>query len=105
MSELRITPDRTAAHCRSCGSTDLTVFLSLGKILESVPPEELVGDDYPYISTFTDSMLKHSEANVKERLAERKLGANSLVVELASNDGYLLQYYKAAGVPVLGFVF
>jgi len=136
MSELRITPDRTDAHCRSCGSTDLTVFLSLGnlplsdgflearqlidneprypldvafcancslvQILETVPPEELFGSDYPYFSSFTDTLLKHSEANVKERLAERKLGADSLVVELASNDGYLLQYYKAAGVPVLG---
>jgi SAM-dependent methyltransferase len=136
MSDLNITPDRTDAHCRSCGSTDLNVFLSLGnlplsdgflearqlvdneprypldvafcsncslvQILETVPPEELFGADYPYFSSFTDTLLKHSEANVKERIAERELGAGSLVVELASNDGYLLQYYKAAGVPVLG---
>ena len=136
MSELRITPDRTDAHCRSCGSTDLTVFLSLGnlplsdgflearqlidneprypldvafcancslvQILETVPPEELFGSDYPYFSSFTYTLLRHSESNVKERIEERRLGASSLVVELASNDGYLLQYYKARGVPVLG---
>ena len=136
MSEQATTPDRTHAHCRSCHSTDLTIFLSLGnlplsdglleprqlvdneprypldvafcgscslvQILETVPPEELFGADYPYFSSFTDTLLRHSEANVKERIAERKLGADSLVVELASNDGYLLQYYKSAGVPVLG---
>jgi SAM-dependent methyltransferase len=131
-----IAAHRTDAHCRSCGSTQLSIFLSLGdlplsdvfleasqlvdneprypldvafcatcslvQILETVPPEELFGADYPYFSSFTDTLLRHSEANVKERIAERKLGSDSLVVELASNDGYLLQYYKAGGVPVLG---
>jgi SAM-dependent methyltransferase len=131
-----IRAQRTDAHCRSCGSTELSIFLSLGdlplsdgflearqlvdneprypldvafcstcslvQILETVPPEELFGADYPYFSSFTDTLLRHSEANVKERIAERKLGPDSLVVELASNDGYLLQYYKADGIPVLG---
>jgi SAM-dependent methyltransferase len=131
-----ITTQRTGAQCRSCGSPELSIFLSLGnlplsdgflearqlvdteprypldvafcatcslvQILETVPPEELFGADYPYFSSFTDTLLRHSEANVKERIAERKLGSGSLVVELASNDGYLLQYYKAGGVPVLG---
>ena len=81
------------AFCATC---------SLVQILETVPPEELFGADYPYFSSFTDTLLRHSEANVKERIAERKLDAGSLVVELASNDGYLLQYYQADGVPVLG---
>jgi SAM-dependent methyltransferase len=81
------------AFCATC---------SLVQILETVPPEELFGADYPYFSSFTDTLLRHSEANVKERIAERKLGSDSLVVELASNDGYLLQYYKADGVRVLG---
>jgi len=81
------------AFCSSC---------SLVQILETVPPEELFGADYPYFSSFTDTLLRHSEANVNERVKERRLGGDSLVVELASNDGYLLQYYKAQGVPVLG---
>jgi SAM-dependent methyltransferase len=136
MTKLDISPDRTDAHCRSCGGTDLSIFLSLGnlplsdgfleprqlvdneprypldvafcstcslvQILETVPPEELFGADYPYFSSFTDTLLRHSEANVTERITERKLGPDSLVVELASNDGYLLQYYQARGVPVLG---
>jgi SAM-dependent methyltransferase len=136
MTTLNIGTERTGAHCRSCGSTELSVFLSLGnlplsdgfldprqlvdneprypldvafcstcslvQILETVPPEELFGADYPYFSSFTDTLLRHSEANVNERIAERKLGGDSLVVELASNDGYLLQYYKSRGIPVLG---
>ena len=75
---------------------------ALVQILETVPPEELFGADYPYFSSFTDALLQHSAANVAARIAERRLDANSLVVELASNDGYLLQYYRARGIPVLG---
>lgn len=72
------------------------------QILHDVQPEELFGDDYPYFSSFSDHLLDHSRANVERILAERGLGADSLVVELASNDGYLLQYFCDAGVPVLG---
>ena len=75
---------------------------ALVQILETVPPEKLFGADYPYFSSFTDTLLRHSESNVRERVAERNLGPQSLVVELASNDGYLLQYYRERGIPVLG---
>ena len=75
---------------------------ALAQILETVPPEQLFGADYPYFSSFTDALLKHSAANVAARIAERRLDGDSLVVELASNDGYLLQYYRARGIPVLG---
>ena len=81
------------AFCEGC---------TLVQILETVPPEELFGADYPYFSSFTDALLRHSEANVERRIAERGLGPDSLVIELASNDGYLLQYYQAHGVPVRG---
>ncbi|HEX3844175.1 MAG TPA: class I SAM-dependent methyltransferase [Steroidobacteraceae bacterium] len=75
---------------------------ALVQILETVPPERLFGADYPYFSSFTDALLKHSAANVEARIAERRLDGQSLVVELASNDGYLLQYYRTHGIPVLG---
>jgi SAM-dependent methyltransferase len=81
------------AFCMSC---------ALVQILETVPPEELFGADYPYFSSFTDTLLRHSHANVIERIEERRLGQSSLVIELASNDGYLLQYYRTRGIPVLG---
>jgi SAM-dependent methyltransferase len=75
---------------------------SLVQILETVPAEVLFGEDYPYFSSFSEALLAHSKTNVDARLAERDLGGESLVVELASNDGYLLQYYAREGVPVLG---
>jgi SAM-dependent methyltransferase len=125
-----------STRCRSCGSTGLSPFLSLGEqpladglrraedlarpeprypldvafcpectlvqILYTVPPTELFGADYPYYSSFSDYLLEHSRRNVEALIAERRLGPESLVIELASNDGYLLQYYQAAGIPVLG---
>ena len=74
---------------------------SLVQITETVPPEELFRD-YLYFSSFSDTMLRHAQAIVERVLEWRPLDANSLAVEIASNDGYLLQYYKQAGIPVLG---
>jgi SAM-dependent methyltransferase len=72
------------------------------QILETVNPELLFCDNYPYFSSFSDTLLEHSRSNVEELVRVRNLGRESLVVELASNDGYLLQFYQRAGVPVLG---
>src|SRR6266851_4465170 len=74
---------------------------TLVQITETVPPEELFRE-YLYFSSFSDTMLRHAQTIVARMLEERSLGAASLAVEIASNDGYLLQYYKRAGVPVLG---
>jgi SAM-dependent methyltransferase len=74
---------------------------SLVQITETVPPEKLFRE-YLYFSSFSDTMLRHARQLVDELIASRKLGVENLVVELASNDGYLLQYYKQAGVRVLG---
>jgi len=74
---------------------------SLVQITETVPPEKLFGE-YLYFSSFSDTMLRHAEEVVGRLVPSRGLGTESLVVEIASNDGYLLQYYKRAGVPVLG---
>jgi SAM-dependent methyltransferase len=74
---------------------------SLVQILETVPPEILFRD-YPYFSSFADTMLRHAETLAAEMLASRTLGPGSLVMEAASNDGYLLRSYQRAGVGVLG---
>jgi len=79
--------------CRDC---------SLVQIDHTVAPEELFGNDYPYFSSVSDALQRHTIANVQDILARRKLTPDSLVVELASNDGYLLKHYKAAGHKVLG---
>jgi SAM-dependent methyltransferase len=74
---------------------------SLVQITETVPPEKLFRD-YLYFSSFSDTMLRHAQTIVERVLKSRPLDAKSLAVEIASNDGYLLQYYKQAGIPVLG---
>jgi len=79
--------------CPNCG---------LLQIDETVPPEILFCEDYPYFSSFSDFLLRHSRDNVLELIESRSLGPNSLAVELASNDGYLLKNYVEKGVPVLG---
>lgn len=82
-----------AAFCEAC---------SLVQILDTVAPEDLFDHAYPYYSSFSPALLAHSRENALDLLARRRLGADSLVVELASNDGYLLKNYVESGVPVLG---
>jgi SAM-dependent methyltransferase len=72
------------------------------QILETVPPEVLFCDDYPYYSSFSPALLEHSRENALGLIEARKLTSDSLVVELASNDGYLLKNYVEKGIPVLG---
>jgi SAM-dependent methyltransferase len=79
--------------CPQCG---------LMQIRETVPPEVLFCEDYPYFSSFSDALLRHSRDNVLELIESRRLGPDSLAVELASNDGYLLKNYLERGIPVLG---
>jgi SAM-dependent methyltransferase len=74
---------------------------SLVQITETVPPEQLFRS-YLYFSSFSETMLAHARELSARFRRELSLGAASLVVEVASNDGYLLQYYKQAGIPVLG---
>lgn len=73
----------------------------LVQLEEYVSPAEIF-NDYAYFSSFSTSWLEHAR-NYTQAMTQRfGLGAQSKVVELASNDGYLLQYFKAAGVGVLG---
>ncbi len=66
-----------------------------------VTPGELFSD-YAYFSSYSDSWVEHARRFAESATAELGLGPESLVVEVASNDGYLLQHFVAAGVPVLG---
>ena len=74
---------------------------TLIQITETVPPEQLFRE-YFYLSSFSDTLLRHAEETASQVSVSRHLDSNSLVIEIASNDGYLLQYYKRAGIPVLG---
>lgn len=82
----------TLAFCPAC---------TLLQIRETVSPEVLFGN-YVYFSSFSDAMLAHA-ANVAAKLTERcDLTPDSQVIEIASNDGYLLKNFVARGIPVLG---
>jgi len=75
---------------------------SLLQIAETVSPETLFCEDYPYYSSFSPALLEHSRRNAEDLIERRRLGPESLVVELASNDGYMLKNFAAAEIPVLG---
>ena len=73
----------------------------LMQITEVVPPAELFGN-YLYFSSFSDAMLRHAREAAGRLVASEGLGPGSFVVEVASNDGYLLRNFVDAGVPCLG---
>ena len=71
------------------------------QITETVPPVELF-QSYVYFSSYSDSMLEHARRAVDRYVDEFSLGRAELVLEIASNDGYLLQYFTRHGVPCFG---
>jgi SAM-dependent methyltransferase len=71
------------------------------QITDLVPPTQLFSE-YLYFSSFSDALLRHSRAAVEQHIREFHLGPQSHVVEVASNDGYLLQNFVAAKIPCLG---
>ena len=82
-----------AFACDACG---------LVQIHDIAAREAHFNRDYAYFSSFSDTWLAHAESYAHTMIARQGLGPTSQVVEVASNDGYLLRYFKAAGVPVLG---
>lgn len=75
---------------------------SLVQITEKVPPEILFGRDYPYFSSVSPSLLKHFGDSALNSIESRQLDTHSLVIEAASNDGYMLQNFRDRDIPVLG---
>jgi hypothetical protein len=63
---------------------------------------EDIFSDYAYFSSYSDSWVAHAKRYATSMIESLKLGPDSLVTEVASNDGYLLQHFLAAGIPVLG---
>lgn len=70
--------------------------------LEEYESAESIFSDYAYFASYSDSWLKHCEKYCTEMTRRFGLGTQSFVAEVASNDGYLLQYFVRQGVPVLG---
>jgi 2-polyprenyl-3-methyl-5-hydroxy-6-metoxy-1,4-benzoquinol methylase len=78
--------------CDNCYLVQLPEFSS---------PENIFSD-YAYFSSYSDSWLKHCETYVERVISRFRFDPDSMVVEIGSNDGYLLKYFKERGVPVLG---
>lgn len=74
---------------------------TLVQITETVPPEQLFRE-YLYFSSFSETILQHAQVLVGRLIQARRLDKASMVIEIASNDGYLLQHYHRQGIPVLG---
>jgi SAM-dependent methyltransferase len=74
----------------------------LAQVDEHKAATEIFDADYTYFSSFSRSWLAHCERFARAAVERFGLGAGSKVIEVASNDGYLLQYFQQAGVPVLG---
>lgn len=82
-------------HAYVCGSCHLV------QLPEAATPEQMFGD-YPYFSSVSASWLDHARRYVEAVVPRLGLGPGSRVIEVASNDGYLLQYFQQKGIPVLG---
>ncbi len=82
-----------ALVCENCKLVQLQDFFK---------EDDLFRSDYAYFSSFSTSWLRHCETYANAMIGRFGLGADSQVVEIASNDGYLLQYFKQNGVRVLG---
>jgi SAM-dependent methyltransferase len=82
-------------HVRVCSSCLLVQ-------LPAYVPGEDIYSDYAYFSSYSDSWVAHARRYADRMIAELGLTSDSLVTEVASNDGYLLQHFVSAGVPVLG---
>jgi SAM-dependent methyltransferase len=78
--------------CETCYLVQLPEFES---------PQHIFGD-YAYFSSYSETWLKHAETYVEQMIERFGFDSGSQIVEIASNDGYLLQYFKEKGVPILG---
>jgi SAM-dependent methyltransferase len=82
----------TVRVCTHCWLVQLPVLVNPDQIFHN----------YPYFSSYSDSWLKHCQSYVEGISQRLGLGPAHQVIEIASNDGYLLQYFQARGIPVLG---
>lgn len=93
LSDPELKAPLTLVFCRDC---------SLAQIKETVDPEVLFYAEYPYFSSVSPSLLRHFRQSAEDIMAMRTLDEDSLVVEAASNDGYMLKNFAERGISVLG---
>jgi SAM-dependent methyltransferase len=81
------------AFCAAC---------TLVQLFYELPADAIFTGDYPYYSSFSDTVVDHARQHARELIRSRALDERSLVVEIGSNDGYMLRNFAEAGIPVLG---
>ncbi len=92
---------------RDCGEMSYPLYVRVCRHcflvqLEEFENPQAIFKDYAYFSSFSTSWLAHAKAYTEYMMENYAIGSQSQVVEIASNDGYLLQYFKMSNVPVLG---
>ncbi len=93
LKEPELSAPLTLLFCHEC---------ALAQIQETVDPEILFYAEYPYFSSVSASLMQHFRESALNIMACNGLDENSLVLEAASNDGYMLRNFAEAGIPVLG---
>lgn len=93
LAEPELTAPLTWSFCPDC---------TLVQIRETVDPEVLFYEEYPYFTSVSASLVRHFRESAAAIVERRALGPESLVVEAASNDGYMLRAFAERGIPVLG---
>jgi SAM-dependent methyltransferase len=83
-------------HIKVCGKCFLV------QVADCISARHIFSDQYAYFSSFSDSWLAHAKAYVEMITTRLALGKHHHIVEVACNDGYLLQYFVAKGIPVMG---
>jgi len=71
------------------------------QLSETIDPRHLFGQ-YVYLSSQSSEFVKHAETLAHQLIAQRRISSSSQVIEIVSNDGYLLQHYRNVGIPILG---
>jgi SAM-dependent methyltransferase len=93
LDEPELTAPLELVFCPDCGLVQIT---------ESVSPEILFSEDYPYFSSVSPALLEHFRESAMAIIQSQELKSNNLVIEAASNDGYMLKNFVEMGIPVLG---
>lgn len=101
LANRNLRPDEVASEKRYPLIARVCAECLLVQVDDSVPPESIFSD-YDYFSSASDSWVAHAKAYCEAMIPRFGLNEKSLVIEIASNDGYLLQHFLARGIKVLG---
>jgi SAM-dependent methyltransferase len=97
-----IDPEKEVDDLHAPLSLGLCPECGLAQIRETVEPRYLFHEDYPYYSSISKALTAHFQKSADALIEKLGLGPKNLVVEAASNDGYLLRHFRDAGIPALG---